>query len=322
MSRKPLPRPARGEAPSPATDEGFGSEAGAGAGAADAFETFSFEEPGAPADLGGSGFGLPPAGFESGGGRDLDTEIASLSEEASVADTFKIDQDWGRLQHAGSGGAEADGPAPDAKQGRSRARGSLQAGLSERGPGRQAARFPTRLPPQSAGGGRRHTREREGQRSPTVEARLGISRGSRGRRRRAPGGPHTKAPYRHPQGPREANGRGFRGPKGQLSLRLQPIPSCPSSRSESSSSRQPRPWATSDGASSTCPSPRTRFTAPVISASPRTATRKPRPISTKRRACASSSPGTIATRPPMRPSVNTYSPRKNTHPSSKRIRRK
>ena len=54
----------------------------------DAFESFSFEEPNEGASA----------------GRDLDSEIASLSEEAPVADTFKIDQDWGGF---GSIGAEA-----------------------------------------------------------------------------------------------------------------------------------------------------------------------------------------------------------------------
>ena len=102
------PGPVAEEGASPAMEEGFG----AGAGEADAFETFSFEEPGAPADLGGSSFGLPPAGFESGGGRDLDTEIASLSEEASVADTFKIDQDWGGFSMPGAEAPKQAAPRP------------------------------------------------------------------------------------------------------------------------------------------------------------------------------------------------------------------
>src|SRR5208337_4889008 len=62
----------------------------------DAFETFSFEEPSEGAGFGGAFGGEGPASeLGGGGGRDLDSEIAALSEEAPVADTFKIDQDWG-----------------------------------------------------------------------------------------------------------------------------------------------------------------------------------------------------------------------------------
>ena len=53
---------------------------------ADSFETFTFEEPGVSQE---------PSLAEFETGSDLDTEIASLSEEAPIADTFKIDQDWG-----------------------------------------------------------------------------------------------------------------------------------------------------------------------------------------------------------------------------------
>jgi tetratricopeptide (TPR) repeat protein len=67
----------------------------------DAFETFNFEEPGT--GLGDSGFGGSAPG--GGAGRDLDTEIASLSEEAPAADTFKIDRDWGDFGSLGAGGA-------------------------------------------------------------------------------------------------------------------------------------------------------------------------------------------------------------------------
>jgi tetratricopeptide (TPR) repeat protein len=64
----------------------------------DAFETFGFEEQGA--GLGESGGSTTGAGAA----RDLDTEIASLSEEAPAADTFKIDQDWGDFGSLGAGG--------------------------------------------------------------------------------------------------------------------------------------------------------------------------------------------------------------------------
>jgi hypothetical protein len=67
----------------------------------DAFATFSFEEP--VTGLGDSDFGGPAP--DSGAGRDLDTEIASLSEEAPAADTFKIDRDWGDFGSLGAGEA-------------------------------------------------------------------------------------------------------------------------------------------------------------------------------------------------------------------------
>jgi hypothetical protein len=101
--------PAPVEAPAPEPTLGAGP-ASSGLDA-DAFETFSFEEPGGGAGLGETGFGLPPASFEGPGGRDLDTEIASLSEEAPVADTFKLDQDWGDFA-ALAGGAETARQAP------------------------------------------------------------------------------------------------------------------------------------------------------------------------------------------------------------------
>ncbi len=94
------PAPAAESAP----EEGFslgGSELGE-----DSFESFSFEEPGAGGGFGTGDFGGPGAGS----GRDLDTEIASLSEEAPVADTFKIDQDWGDFGLLGTGAASATAP--------------------------------------------------------------------------------------------------------------------------------------------------------------------------------------------------------------------
>jgi tetratricopeptide (TPR) repeat protein len=91
-------------APSGAVSGGAESgvtESGAGASDfGDAFETFSFEEPGA-----GSGVGRGP-------GQDLDTEIASLSEEAPVADTFKLDQDWGDFGSFGVSEGKASPPRP------------------------------------------------------------------------------------------------------------------------------------------------------------------------------------------------------------------
>jgi tetratricopeptide (TPR) repeat protein len=74
----------------------------------DAFESFSFEEPGAASALGSSGSLGPGPG--RGSAPDLDTEIASLSEEASVADTFKLDQDWGDF--GSFGGAEGKESVP------------------------------------------------------------------------------------------------------------------------------------------------------------------------------------------------------------------
>ena len=71
----------------------------------DAFETFSFEEP--SEDLGFSG-SASDLGDEAG--RDLDSEIASLSEEAPIADTFKLDQDWGNFGSIGTGDAETAPP--------------------------------------------------------------------------------------------------------------------------------------------------------------------------------------------------------------------
>jgi hypothetical protein len=91
-------RPAEA-APEPLETPGAG---GADLGA-DAFESFSFEEPGAAPGAGG---------FAGGPGRDLDTEIASLSEEAPVADTFKIDQDWGGFGAFGAEGAKGAKEAP------------------------------------------------------------------------------------------------------------------------------------------------------------------------------------------------------------------
>jgi hypothetical protein len=89
--------PEPGAIPGPAA-----SDAGSAGFPADAFESFSFEEP-------GSLSGLDEGESANGPGRDLDTEIASLSEEAPVADTFKIDQDWGGF---GSFGAEGPKEAP------------------------------------------------------------------------------------------------------------------------------------------------------------------------------------------------------------------
>jgi hypothetical protein len=60
----------------------------------DAFDSFNFDES-------GPGFGASG----TGSARDLDSEIASLSEEAAVADTFKLDQDWGDF--GALGGSEA-----------------------------------------------------------------------------------------------------------------------------------------------------------------------------------------------------------------------
>jgi tetratricopeptide (TPR) repeat protein len=73
-----------GAPPAGAPRESAGAELGA-----DAFESFTFEEPGAASEPSLADFGT------GGPARDLDTEIASLSEEAPIADTFKIDQDWG-----------------------------------------------------------------------------------------------------------------------------------------------------------------------------------------------------------------------------------
>jgi tetratricopeptide (TPR) repeat protein len=104
------------EEPSAGAGEPAGEELGS-----DAFETFTFEEPGAAPEA-GSGEFLSGAGI--GPGQDLDTEIASLSEEAPVADTFKIDQDWGGFGSFGGEGAK-EGPvrpapppraAPQARQ--------------------------------------------------------------------------------------------------------------------------------------------------------------------------------------------------------------
>jgi tetratricopeptide (TPR) repeat protein len=76
-----------------------------GSDSADAFESFSFEEPGASS-------GIKGGDFAGGPGRDLDTEIASLSEEAPVADTFKIDQNWGGFGSFGAEGAKEAPPRP------------------------------------------------------------------------------------------------------------------------------------------------------------------------------------------------------------------
>jgi Cobalamin biosynthesis protein CobT (nicotinate-mononucleotide:5, 6-dimethylbenzimidazole phosphoribosyltransferase) len=91
-------------APSPGGAEsfGFGESGEAGSGPSDfgdSFESFSFEEPSAGAGIGSSGAFGDTLGQDLGqaAGRDLDTEIASLSEEAPVADTFKLDQDWGEF---------------------------------------------------------------------------------------------------------------------------------------------------------------------------------------------------------------------------------
>jgi tetratricopeptide (TPR) repeat protein len=99
-----------GEPERGAEAEGTASEASAAAPGksaeadlgADAFESFTFEEPGAAPEPSLSDFG-------TNAGQDLDTEIASLSEEAPVADTFKIDQDWGGF---GGFGAEEAKEAP------------------------------------------------------------------------------------------------------------------------------------------------------------------------------------------------------------------
>jgi tetratricopeptide (TPR) repeat protein len=91
-----------------------GAESGAtvsGAGVSDfgdAFETFSFEEPGAGSGIGSSG----SIGADQGPGQDLDTEIASLSEEAPVADTFKLDQDWGDFGSFGGSDGKESPPRP------------------------------------------------------------------------------------------------------------------------------------------------------------------------------------------------------------------
>jgi Tfp pilus assembly protein PilF len=99
--------------------EGFGHEAQAGPGATapseggaeDAFETFSFEEPGGGGFGDEGGFGIPSPN------RDLDTEIASLSEEAPIADTFKLDQNWGDFGALGiEPGKEAQRQAPAKKK--------------------------------------------------------------------------------------------------------------------------------------------------------------------------------------------------------------
>ena len=76
----------------------------------DAFETFSFEEP-------GGGFDLPSPGGASR--PDLDTEIASLSEEASASDTFKLDQDWGDFGALGGGTPSEVTPRQAAPKGES-----------------------------------------------------------------------------------------------------------------------------------------------------------------------------------------------------------
>jgi tetratricopeptide (TPR) repeat protein len=104
-AREPEPQAGAPAAPEEEFNLG-GSELGE-----DAFETFSFEEPGAGSDFGGDALGEPGSGGGGfgGGGRDLDSEIASLSEEAPVADTFKIDQDWGGF---GSLGIEGGAAAP------------------------------------------------------------------------------------------------------------------------------------------------------------------------------------------------------------------
>jgi tetratricopeptide (TPR) repeat protein len=96
-----------------------GGESGEADLGADAFETFTFEEPGgAEPSLGDFG--------SSGPGRDLDTEIASLSEEAPVADTFKIDQDWGGFGGFGGEGAK-DTPLRPAPPPRPAAQGKAAA---------------------------------------------------------------------------------------------------------------------------------------------------------------------------------------------------
>ena len=77
-------------------EESSGAAAGA-APAADSFESFSFEEPGA---AGGMGLG-------AGLGNDLDSELASLGEATPAADTFSIDREWGGF---GEGGGEAAPP--------------------------------------------------------------------------------------------------------------------------------------------------------------------------------------------------------------------
>jgi tetratricopeptide (TPR) repeat protein len=86
---------------------------------ADTFESFRFEEPGAPLGLG--------AGETAGGaGRDLDTEIASLSEEAPIADTFKIDQDWGGFGSFGAEGPKEAPPRPAPERQRAKPQGAVE----------------------------------------------------------------------------------------------------------------------------------------------------------------------------------------------------
>jgi tetratricopeptide (TPR) repeat protein len=80
----------------------------------DAFETFSFEEPAAA--FGDEGFGVKTPGTAPGG--DLDNEIASLSEEAPVADTFKLDQEWGDFSALSGSGAKESAPRPSAERAR------------------------------------------------------------------------------------------------------------------------------------------------------------------------------------------------------------
>jgi hypothetical protein len=103
----------------PAPDEALGL--GTPEPGEDAFETFSFEEPSEGAGFGGafgdSAFGGegPASDLGGGGGRDLDSEIAALSEEAPIADTFKIDQDWGDFGSTGAEGGPPRQPPPKAK---------------------------------------------------------------------------------------------------------------------------------------------------------------------------------------------------------------
>jgi tetratricopeptide (TPR) repeat protein len=84
------------------------------------FESFNIEEPG------GAGFGGPrrePAEAESmlepaSEVLDLDTEIASLSEEAPAAATFNLDSGWGGFGDFGASGTGVESPTRGAKPAR------------------------------------------------------------------------------------------------------------------------------------------------------------------------------------------------------------
>jgi len=111
----------RSRGPAENSESGKAEEPATGA---DGFESFTFEEPGASAAPGSS---LGDFGAEAPS-QDLDTEIASLSEEAPVADTFKLDQGWGGFDgFGGEAPAKEAPPRPSPQRASSKAKADEEA---------------------------------------------------------------------------------------------------------------------------------------------------------------------------------------------------